>query len=97
VLIEEDNVMRNERLSALVFVLLCAPQRRSPRRTGFSGRICPPPCRKLQINTAKALLEEIENGQTMYEAELTIKGHSKDVSMDANGNVVEIEERFAAG
>lgn len=37
--------------------------------------------------------QEVENGQTLYEVSLRVKGHSKDVTMDANGNVVEVEEQ----
>jgi uncharacterized membrane protein YkoI len=39
--------------------------------------------------------EEKENGQTFYETELVVNGHSKDVLMDANGVVVEVEEQVA--
>ena len=45
--------------------------------------------------TVRGFSKETENGQTTYEAELTTQGHSKDVSMDANGIVVEIEEEIA--
>jgi hypothetical protein len=37
--------------------------------------------------------EEKENGQTFYEAELIVNGHSKDVLVDVNGTMVEIEEQ----
>jgi uncharacterized membrane protein YkoI len=37
--------------------------------------------------------EEKENGQTVYEAELMVDGHSKDILVDENGRVVEIEEQ----
>jgi hypothetical protein len=37
--------------------------------------------------------EEKENGQTFYEAELMVDGHSKDILVDENGTVVEIEEQ----
>ena len=37
--------------------------------------------------------QETERGQTLYEAQFTVKGHSKDVLMDSNGNVVEVEEQ----
>ena len=37
--------------------------------------------------------EEKENGQTFYEAELMVDGHSKDILMDENGTVVEVEEQ----
>jgi hypothetical protein len=39
--------------------------------------------------------EERENGQTFYEAEMTVNGHSKDVLMDAGGVIVEVEEQVA--
>jgi hypothetical protein len=39
--------------------------------------------------------QEKENGQTLYEAEMTVNGHSKDVTMDANGQVVEVEEQVS--
>jgi hypothetical protein len=35
---------------------------------------------------------EIERGKTYYEVELTVNGHGKDVSMDENGTIVEVEE-----
>jgi uncharacterized membrane protein YkoI len=38
---------------------------------------------------------EVENGKTEYEVKLTVDGHSKDVSIDASGNVLEIEEEVA--
>jgi uncharacterized membrane protein YkoI len=41
--------------------------------------------------------EERENGQTFYEAEITVKGHSRDVLMDAGGVIVEVEEQIAMG
>ncbi len=45
--------------------------------------------------TIKEFSEEKENGQLLYEAEMTIDGHSKDVSIDASGAVVEIEEQVS--
>jgi hypothetical protein len=48
-----------------------------------------------QIHGAKirGFSEEKENGQTFYEAEWMVNGHSKDVLMDASGAVVEVEEQ----
>src|ERR1700739_250754 len=45
--------------------------------------------------TIRGFSEEKENGQTYYEAEMTVSGHSKDISFDADGKVVEIEEQVA--
>jgi hypothetical protein len=43
----------------------------------------------------KSFSTEIENGETLYEAEMTVSGHSKDVTMNAQGEVVEVEEELA--
>jgi hypothetical protein len=45
--------------------------------------------------TVKGFSEEIENGQTYYEAEMMVSGHSKEVLIDKNGAVVEVEEQVA--
>jgi hypothetical protein len=45
--------------------------------------------------TVRGFSEEKEKGQTYYEAELMVGGRSKDVLMDAQGNVVEVEEQVA--
>lgn len=45
--------------------------------------------------TIKGFNEEKEKGQTYYEVEMTVNGHSKDVLMDASGAVVEVEEEVA--
>jgi len=38
------------------------------------------------------LNKEVEGGKTVYEVETKLNGHSRDVSLDAKGAVVEIEE-----
>jgi uncharacterized membrane protein YkoI len=43
--------------------------------------------------TIRGFSEERENGQTTYEVKMLANGHSKDVQMDANGVVIEIEEQ----
>jgi uncharacterized membrane protein YkoI len=45
--------------------------------------------------TIKGFSKEKENGQTFYEAEMTVNGHTKDMLIDANGTVVEVEEEVA--
>jgi len=45
--------------------------------------------------TIKGLATEVEKGQRLYEAEMVIGGHSKDISMDKNGKIVEVEEEVA--
>jgi hypothetical protein len=47
--------------------------------------------------TIRAFSTEKEKGQTFYEAEMIVNGHSKDVLIAADGTVVEIEEQVAPG
>ena len=41
--------------------------------------------------TINGFATEVENGKRLYEVELTVDGLSKDISMDRNGNIVEVE------
>lgn len=43
----------------------------------------------------KGFSEQKENGQTYYEAEMIVSGHSKDVLIDNEGGIVEVEEQVA--
>ena len=43
--------------------------------------------------TIKGFSQEKENGQINYEAEMSVNGHSKDLLVDPNGKVVEVEEQ----
>ncbi len=43
--------------------------------------------------TIHGFSSEKENGQTIYEAELTLNGRNQDVSMDAKGTVLEVEKQ----
>jgi uncharacterized membrane protein YkoI len=43
--------------------------------------------------TIKGFSTEKEKGQTFYEVEMTVNGHSKDISIAADGSIVEIEEQ----
>ena len=45
--------------------------------------------------TLKGLSTEVDKGKTIYEAELTVNGHGKDVSIDAQGKIVSVEEEVA--
>ena len=45
--------------------------------------------------TVKGFSKENEKGQTYYEAEMVVNGHSKDIVIDTNGAIVEVEEEVA--
>lgn len=42
--------------------------------------------------TLRGLSKEVENGKTLYEAEMVMNGHGKDVEIDPTGAVVAVEE-----
>ena len=43
--------------------------------------------------TVRGYSKEIENGKTRYEVELLINGKTKDLSLDSNGAIVEVEQQ----
>ena len=45
----------------------------------------------------RGFTKEVEHGKTSYEAEMTVNGRSRDVSFDAAGKVVSIEEETPIG
>lgn len=45
--------------------------------------------------TIKGFATEVEHGQKLYEASLVVNGHSKDILIDKDGNVVEVEEEVS--
>jgi uncharacterized membrane protein YkoI len=45
--------------------------------------------------TIKGFSTEVDKGERLYEVELTVKGHGKDISMDKDGKIVEVEEEVA--
>jgi len=45
--------------------------------------------------TVKGFATEVEKGQRLYEAELIVNGHHKDISMNRRGVIVEVEEEVS--
>ena len=45
--------------------------------------------------TIRGFSTEKEKGQTLFEVEMTVNGHSKDISIAPDGAIVEIEEQVA--
>ena len=48
--------------------------------------------RESQDATIKGFAAEIEKGRKLYEVELTVNGHNKDILIDKSGEIVEVEE-----
>jgi ATP-dependent protease HslVU (ClpYQ) peptidase subunit len=47
--------------------------------------------------TVRGFSTEVEKGQRVYEVEMVVNGHTKDLLVDENGNVLEVEEEVAMG
>jgi len=45
--------------------------------------------------TVRGFSTEKENGQTIYEAQLTVNGKNRDISFDPKGSVLEVEDEVA--
>jgi hypothetical protein len=45
--------------------------------------------------TIKGFSTEVEDGQTLYEVALTVNGRGRDISMNGQGQVVEVEEEVS--
>jgi len=92
-------ITRGMRMVAIVSVLLPAfavaqeqEQEKKIRRSDLPQAVEKTVVEQSKGATIKAFSQERENGQTFYEVEMNVNGHSKDVLMDANGSVVEVEE-----
>ena len=95
-----ENAMRISSLLLLLTICLGAIAFAQEQEKKIQRADLPPAVEKTaatesQGATVKGFSEEKENGQTYYEAELIISGHTKDVLIDKNGAVVEVEEQVA--
>jgi hypothetical protein len=45
--------------------------------------------------TIEGFSKETEHGESYYEAEMMVAGHSRDVLLDKSGSIVEVEEQIA--
>ncbi|HXI22870.1 MAG TPA: hypothetical protein VNG71_03265 [Pyrinomonadaceae bacterium] len=81
----------------LVGVLFCiAPaQERKINRSQLPPAVEQTVVRESEGATIKGFASEVEHGQKFYEASLVVNGHTKDILMDRQGNIVEVEEQVA--
>ncbi|MDX6386057.1 MAG: hypothetical protein QOK48_3630 [Blastocatellia bacterium] len=91
----------NIRLSITSIVILLATcsvsvaQEKKLKREQLPPAVEKTVARESQGATINGFATEIENGKRLYEVELTVDGHSKDISMDKNGNILEVEAEVA--
>jgi hypothetical protein len=80
--------------SVVIVLATCSvvvAQERKIKREQLPAPVEKTVARESQGATINGFATEIENGKRLYEVELTVDGHSKDISMDKNGNIVEVE------
>ena len=80
-------------IAAALLILSASSQEKKIKRSDLPAAVEKTVAAQTQGATIRGFSEEQDNGQTVYEAELTVNGHSKDVLMDANGAIVEVEEQ----
>jgi len=97
----ENDMTMNIRLCAgslMIALAICsvvAAQEKKVTRAQLPPAVEKTVARESQGATINGFATEIENGKRLYEVELTVDGRSKDISMDKNGNIMEIEEEVA--
>jgi uncharacterized membrane protein YkoI len=93
---------RSLKLVAVVIVLLPVfalaqeqEQEKKIQRSDLPPVVANTVAAQSQGATIKGFSQEEENGKTYYEAEMMVAGHSKDVLIDKDGRIVEVEEQVA--
>jgi len=89
---------RRIRLSTLIILVLAFATRTISQEKHIQKADLPPAVQKSAAEqskgaTVRGYTTETEDGKLEYEVEMTVDGHSKDVSMDPDGNVLEVEEQ----
>ena len=83
---------------ALAFVLitciglLLQAQEKTIQRSDLPAAVEKTVAQQSKGATIKGFATEVEDGKTLYEVEMTVNGHGKDISMDEKGNILEVEE-----
>jgi hypothetical protein len=81
--------------SVAVFGVNAVAQEQKIKRSELPAAVEKTVAAQSQGAVVRGFSREKENGQTYYEAEMTVNGHNKDVLIDETGQVVEIEEQVA--
>ena len=82
-------------IACLFLAFSAIPQERKIKRSDLPTAVEKTVAAQSSGASIQGFSEEREKGQTLYEAEMTVKGHSKDILMDADGVIVEVEEQVA--
>ena len=82
-------------VGALLFAGYASAQEKKIKRSDLPAAVEKTVAAQSAGATIRGFSTEEENGQTLFEVEMTVNGHSKNVSMTADGTIVEVEEQVA--
>ena len=82
-------------VSCLLFASVALAQEKKIKRSDLPPAVEKTVTAQSAGATIRGFSTEKEKDQTLYEVEMTVNGHSKDISMTADGSIVEIEEQVA--
>jgi hypothetical protein len=82
-------------IACLISLSITNAQERKITREQLPPAVEKTVARESEGATIKGFAKEVEHGQTFYEASLNVGGHNKDILIDKNGNIAEVEEQVA--
>ena len=80
---------------SLAMTLLVSAQERKIKKADLPPAVAKTVASQSQGATVRSFSEETEKGKTYYEVAMRVNGHSKDILMDTDGGIVEVEEDVA--
>jgi uncharacterized membrane protein YkoI len=82
-------------ITASAFLTTAQAQEKKIKREELPAAVEKTVSEQSQGATIKGFSTEVEQGKTLYEVEFTVNGHGKDISMEKDGKIVEVEEEVA--
>ena len=90
--------LRKVRIAAFAVVFIAginSAQEKKIKRSELPASVEKTVAKVSQGATIKGFSEETENGKMTYEVAMVVNGHTKDVEIEPNGTILEIEEEVA--
>jgi len=82
-------------LAALLLAIPALAQEKKLKKSELPAAVQKAVDEQSQGATVVGFSTEKENGQTIYEAQLTVNGKNRDISFDPKGSVLEVEDEVA--
>ena len=79
-------------IAGLLFAVSAGAQEKKIKRSDLPPAVEKTVAAQSAGATVKGFSKESEKGQTYYEAEMIVNGHTKDILIDTTGAIVEVEE-----